>query len=109
DPRALHGYAAAGFMLRPAMQAFGVVPRAAIPGGLGVREGGPADFELAAAVDREQRGGSHGHDHAMMLESGYRLLVLPDRGYVYERDGSPALLAARDGDAARALLWAAFA
>jgi GNAT superfamily N-acetyltransferase len=109
DPRALRSYAAAGFELRPAMQAFGVVPRSAIPAGLGVREGGPADFELAAAIDREQRGASHGPDHEMLLRSGYSMLVLPDRGYVFERDGSPALLAARDDDAARALLWAALA
>ena len=109
DPRALRSYARAGFALQPAVEGFGVVRRAAIPRGLGVREGTADDLELAAAIDREQRGGSHGPDHAKLLEARFGLLVLPDRGYVFERDGSPALLAARDADAARALLWAALA
>lgn len=109
DPRALRSYVRMGFTLQPAVEGFGVVPRAALPGGLGVREGGSADLELAAAIDREQRGGSHGPDHEMLLAAGYELLVLPDRGYAFQRDGSPALLAARDAGSARALLWAALA
>ena len=109
DPRALRSYARAGFGLQPAVEGFGVVRRAAIPRELGVRDGDSGDLELAAAVDREQRGGGHGPDHGKLLEAGFGLLVLPDRGYVFERDGSPALLAARDDDAARALLWAALA
>lgn len=109
DPRALRSYARAGFALQPAVEGFGVVRRDAIPGGLGVREGESADLDLAAAVDREQRGAAHGPDHEKLLEAGFGLLVLPDRGYVFERDGSPALLAARDEDGARALLWAALA
>lgn len=109
DPRALRSYAGAGFVLQPAMQGFGVVPRAAIPRGLGVRPGELDDLELAALVDREQRGASHGPDHEALLRAGYELLVLPERGYVFQRDGSPSLLAARDHEAARALLWAALA
>lgn len=109
DPRALRSYARAGFALWPAVEGFGVVRRAAIPGRLGVRDGTADDLELAAAIDREQRGAAHGPDHVKLLEAAFGLLVLPDRGYVFERDGSPALLAARDADAARALLWAALA
>lgn len=109
DPRALRSYARAGFALWPAVEGFGVVRRAGIPGRLGVRDGTADDLELAAAIDREQRGAAHGPDHVKLLEAGFGLLVLPDRGYVFERDGSPALLAARDADAARALLWAALA
>lgn len=109
DPRALRSYARAGFALQPAVEGFGVPRRDAIPAGLGVREGRDGDLELAAAIDREQRGGSHGEDHRKLLEAGFELLVAPDRGYVFQRDGSPSLLAARDPDTARALLWATLA
>lgn len=109
DPRALRSYARAGFALQPSVEGFGVVRRDAIPGGLGVREGSGDDLDLAAAVDREVRGASHGPDHEKLLEAGFDLLVLPDRGYAFQRDGSPALLATRDEDAARALLWAVLA
>ena len=109
DPRAMRSYARAGFGLQPAVCAFGTVRRAAIPADLGVREGGTGDLELAAAVDREQRGGAHGSDLEVLLAARFELLVLPGRGYVFHRDGSPALLAARDEGSAGALLWAALA
>lgn len=105
DPRALRSYARAGFALQPAVCGFGAVRREAIPAGLGVRPGGPGDLELAGEVDRRQRGGSHGPDLEMLLAAGFDLLVLPGRGYSFHREGSPALLAAHDEDAARALLW----
>jgi GNAT superfamily N-acetyltransferase len=108
DPKAMRRYARAGFALRPTVAAAGIVDRAALPAELPVREGGQSDFELAATVDREVRGAAHGPDLAVML-GFHRLHVCDDRGYVVEREGRPVLLAARDEEAARAMLWAAFA
>jgi GNAT superfamily N-acetyltransferase len=107
DPRAMRAYARAGFALHPTVCAFGIVPRESIPGGLGVREGRDRDLDLAAAVDRSVRGSAHGEDLERLREAEGRFLVVPDRGYVIHNDGSPALLAALDEQAARALLWAA--
>jgi GNAT superfamily N-acetyltransferase len=109
DPRAMRSYAGAGFALRPAVCAFGAVRRAAIPEELGVRPGGNGDLELAAEVDRRQRGGAHGPDLEALRAAGYELLVLPGEGYAFHREGSPALLAAAGADAGRALLWAVLA
>lgn len=109
DPRAMRSYARAGFHLEPAVCAFGVVDRAAIPSGLGVRAGENGDLELAAEVDRRQRGAAHGPDLDALSDAGYELLVLPGEGYAFHREGSPALLAASDPDAGRRLLWAVLA
>ena len=102
-------YARAGFQMHPTLAAAGILDRSALPGDLPVREAGEQGFELAAEVDREIRGGAHGPDLGQMLEQGFRLHVYDGRGYVMERQGRPVLLAARDEEAARALLWAAFA
>jgi GNAT superfamily N-acetyltransferase len=109
DPRAMRSYARAGFAIQPAVCGFGSVRRAAIPDGLGVRAGGNGDLELAADVDRRQRGGAHGADLEALTAAGYELLVVPDRGYAFHREGSPALLAAVDAHAGRALLWSVLA
>jgi GNAT superfamily N-acetyltransferase len=109
DPRAMRSYARAGFAIQPAVCAFGAVRRAAIPDGLGVRAGGNGDLELAAEVDRRQRGGAHGADLEALRAAGFELLVRPGEGYAFHREGSPALLAARDLEAGRALLWAVLA
>jgi GNAT superfamily N-acetyltransferase len=109
DPKALRLYARAGFDLRPTVAAAGIVNRDAIPGGLPVHEAGEDGFELAAEVDREIRGAAHGVDMPVMLRHGFRLHVVDGRGYVVERQGRPVLLAARDEEAARALLWGALA
>ena len=109
DPKAMRRYARAGFQMHPTLAAAGILDRSALPGDLPVREAGEQGFELAAEVDREIRGGAHGPDLGQMLEQGFRLHVYDGRGYVMERQGRPVLLAARDEEAARALLWAAFA
>jgi hypothetical protein len=44
-----------------------------------------------------------------MLAAGAQLLVLESRGFAVHREGSPALLAARDDAAARDLLWSCLA
>jgi ribosomal protein S18 acetylase RimI-like enzyme len=109
DPKAMRRYARAGFELRPTVAAAGIVDRSAIPAGLPVRETGAAGLELAAEVDREIRGAAHGPDLEEMLRHPFRLHVCDDRGYVVEREGHVVLLAARDEEAAAALLWHAFA
>jgi GNAT superfamily N-acetyltransferase len=109
DPKAMRRYARAGFSLRPTVAAAGILDRSALPAGLPVHEAGEDGLELAAEVDREIRGAAHGVDITEMLRHTFRLHVVDGRGYVVERQGRPVLLAARDEDAARALLWAAFA
>ncbi|MEA2272475.1 MAG: hypothetical protein QOI98_1183 [Solirubrobacteraceae bacterium] len=109
DPKALRLYARAGFDLRPTVAAAGIVDRTALPAGLPVRAANEDDLELAAEVDREIRGAAHGADLVQMLSNRFRMHVVDGRGYVIERDGRAVLLAARDEDAARALLWGALA
>lgn len=112
DPRAFRRYALAGFTMHPQMQLHGVVDRSALPVSSGVREGGPADFDLMDSVDRRCRDAAHGVDHEV-LSSLYRLLVL-DRttgsGYAYvDPTGAPAVLAATNRRTATRLLWEALA
>lgn len=108
-PAAMRSYARAGFDLHPTLSASGPVRRDRIPADLSVRDGSEGDLELAAEVDRAVRGAAHGPDLERMLGTGCRLLVADGptgRGYVAERDGSPAVLAATEPAAARDLLWA---
>ncbi|MEU7871409.1 GNAT family N-acetyltransferase [Dactylosporangium sp. NPDC049140] len=112
DPQAMRCYQRAGFALEPALQAVGVVRRAALPAGLGARAGSAADLDLAAEVDRGVRGAAHGPDLEALLGAGARLLVLDDgreRGYVVLDAGTPRMLAATSTPAAVRLLWAALA
>jgi predicted N-acetyltransferase YhbS len=111
DPRALRLYALAGFSLRPALEAAGVPDRRALPTAQkGVREAQVGDLERLAEVSRTLRGGPHTAEleHAMRL--GDLVLCIEDRGFAVVRHGhGPWLLAARDEDAARALLQASLA
>ncbi|GIH14824.1 GNAT family N-acetyltransferase [Rugosimonospora africana] len=112
DPAAMRRYQRAGFALEPAMDATGMVRRAALPAIARVREGDATDLELVAEVDRKQRGAAHGPDLEVLLSAGARLLILDDRrqrGYGLIEDGQPAIVAAADTSAAVALLWAALA
>jgi Acetyltransferase (GNAT) family len=107
DPRALRAYANLGLALHPAVAARGR-PRPLQPPPE-VRPGTAADLPLTVDVDRTVRGAAHGDDIAALLAAGCELLVLDDRGYAVLRDGAVKLLAARDEDAAAALLRAALA
>jgi GNAT superfamily N-acetyltransferase len=112
DPQAMRCYQRVGFALEPAMQATGVVRRAALPAAGHARAGGAEDLDLAAEVDRSVRGAAHGPDLDVLLRAGARLLVLDDhqeRGYVLIDSGTPKMLAATSTTAAVALLWAALA
>ncbi len=109
DPRALRLYGLAGFSLRPTFQAEGALDRRALP--LlhpGMREAGDSDLEALAAISREVRGAPHTSELTFALSRGSRLLRLGDRGFsVTQPDHGVWLLAARDEEAARALLWSA--
>jgi hypothetical protein len=69
-----------------------------------VRPFEPRDHELAASVDRAVRGAAHGADLDALADGGCELLVLPGRGYAAHRHGSVKTIAARDDEAAAALL-----
>jgi GNAT superfamily N-acetyltransferase len=108
DPKAMRRYSRAGFALRPTVSASGIVARGAIGPLDGVRRGTEEDFAMADAVSREVRGAAHGSDLALLAAQG-GFLVLDDEGYVFHRQGSPRLLAARSDEAAATLLRAALA
>jgi GNAT superfamily N-acetyltransferase len=110
DPRAMRRYALAGFELRPCVTFAGIVDRSAIPAGLRSRPGTAAqDRELCDAVSRHVRGAAHGPDLEALEAVGCSLLVHDDGGWAAVRDGSPALVAARDEAIATDLLWNALA
>jgi GNAT superfamily N-acetyltransferase len=107
DPRALRLYALSGFSLLPTFQAEGAVDRRALPRpDSRVRDGDATDLDALAAISREVRGAAHTAELEFALGRDGRLLRLGDRGFAVARPGhSVWLLAARDDDAARALLW----
>lgn len=108
DPRAVRRYRLAGFTLYPTMLLEGPVDRALLPVVDSVRDGTPADRDLADSVDRLTRGAAHGPDHESLAAMSD--LVVVDRptgqGYAYVRPGgSVALLAATNMRTAQRLLW----
>lgn len=109
DPRALRLYALAGFSLRPAFRATGRLDRRRLPAAdPAVREADGTALEELAALSRAVRGGPHTTELAYGLDRGYRLLHHGERGFAVVMPGWAVwLLAARDSDAAQALLWSA--
>jgi GNAT superfamily N-acetyltransferase len=107
DPRALRSYARLGLHLHPALCARGRPSGIAAPAG--IRPGTLEDLPLTVDVDHAVRGAPHGDDIAALLDAGCELLILPDRGYAMVREGGVRLLAARDEEAAAALLQACLA
>lgn len=110
-PAAMRSYARAGFALRPCVALAGVLDRRGLPGGLTARPGDPVeDRDTLDHTARHVRSASYGEDVAVLIGSaGNELLVIPGRGFVAHREGSPSVLCATDEDAARDLLWSAFA
>lgn len=115
DPKALRRYHAAGFVLHPQLQLYGVPDRAALPDRAGVRTGTTRDHPWMDELDRALRGGPHGPDHAWLTEVATLLVVGTDRdhedyedheGYAYSSPDRLWLLAARSEEAARRLLAA---
>jgi len=110
DPRAMRRYARAGFELRPAVAAAGIVDRTALPPPHPeIRDATGDDLAATEPVSRAVRGATHAPDIPNAIARGDTLLVLADRGFVLHRDGGVRLLAATDEEAATALLWAALA
>ena len=110
DPRAARRYLRAGFDMHPSVTAWGPVDRRRVPATPNVRDGTAADLELAAALDRELRGGAHGADLEHLIGEGCELLVHSGRrGYVLVRRAKPVFLAAHGEVEATELLWAALA
>jgi Acetyltransferase (GNAT) domain len=110
DPRALRLYGLAGFSLRPTFESKGRLDRRALPAAdPAVREADGADLDALAAISREVRGGPHTSELCYALKHGGRLLRHGDRGFAVAMPTFAAvwLLAARDSEAARALLWRA--
>jgi ribosomal protein S18 acetylase RimI-like enzyme len=109
DPRALRLYAAAGFSLRPAMEARGRIDRRSFPAdGARVTRGSAADLERIAGISRAVRGAPHTPEIAFALGRGAELLLLGGEGFAVAETGIGVwLLAARDDRAASALLWSA--
>jgi GNAT superfamily N-acetyltransferase len=110
-PAAMRSYFRAGFALRPCVALAGIVDRDALPGELRSRPGDvDADRELLDAAARHVRGAAYGEDLRTLVQTaGCELLVCDGGGFTAHREGSPALLCAVDEDAARDLLWSAFA
>jgi len=109
DHRALRLYARAGFSLRPTFDAVGPIDRRALPRPHPeVCERGSEDLEALEAISREVRGAPHTLELELALHSGVRLLRLGDRGFALAQRGVGVwVLAARDEQAAVALLWSA--
>jgi GNAT superfamily N-acetyltransferase len=108
DPKAMRRYARAGFALVPAVAAAGIVERDRLPApDPAIRE--TTHVTLTEVASRAVRGATHARDLPNTLANGARLLVHGERGFVVHTEGSPRMLAARDEDAARALLWASLA
>lgn len=115
DPKALRRYGMADFSLHAGFEAAGVPDRAALPAGLGVREGDwDDDAELVEQLITLRRGAPYGPDLAWCRDHGVRLLVRDgatpeDRAIVMCTQTTVATLAAASVEAASRVLWAAIA
>jgi ribosomal protein S18 acetylase RimI-like enzyme len=111
DPRALRLYGRAGFSLRPALEAAGPIERSTLPReDPRVREGSADDLEALEPIAREVRGATYTPELELVLRHGGQLLRFGDRGFaVAHRRYGVWALAARDEEAATALLWSALA
>lgn len=111
DPRAMRLYARAGFALMPTLETRGSLDRRALPAADGrVREAGAGDVAALEAISLELRGGSHTPDLLLAIEQGALLLRVEDEGFAVAMPGHGVwMVAARERETARALLWHALA
>jgi hypothetical protein len=106
----MRAYASAGFSLRPAVSAAGVLNRHAIPAGLRARAGDLArDRGTCDLASRHVRGAAHGPDLEMFVAGGCKFLAIDGEGFAMHREGTPVVLAATSEEAAHDLLWSCFA
>jgi hypothetical protein len=111
DARAIRLYTMSGFAPRATFESVGKLDRRSLQRPHAeVREGDAADLEALASISREIRGAAHTHELELVLSEGAHLLRLGDRGFAVIFPGYGLwLLAARDDEAACALLWDALA
>ncbi len=108
DSRALRLYALHGFALRPTFDAFGTLQQRALPQERArVTEAHAHELGELAGVCREVRGAPYTRELRYAQSRGGRILRLGDRGVSVFEPGRVWMLAARDQEAAEALLWAA--
>ncbi|HTW12244.1 MAG TPA: GNAT family N-acetyltransferase [Solirubrobacteraceae bacterium] len=108
DPRALRIYGSSdGFRLEPAFQAAGAVDAAQIPElHPDITRVSADQLDSLGAISRAVRGASHARDLVVELDRGGAIFRLADRGFVVVGPGRGVRgLAARDEQAAQALLW----
>ena len=113
DPRALRGYARAGFALHPGYSVLGPVDRSLLPAVPGVRPGDYADDrDLVEDVVRSRRGAGLGPDLDAIRDAEVRLLVIDGpqgSGFALAAGSGVRGVAATTPAAAQSLLWAALA
>lgn len=107
DPRALRLYASAGFALEATFEAKGKVDPALLPApDPRITSVPPAQLETLAPISRAARGAGHGPDLGVALFRDASFFRLEDRGWVATMPARGVwALAARDDQAATALLW----
>ena len=110
DPRALRIYASAGFRLAPTFRVDGgPIPALLQSPDPRITEVPASELETLAPLSRGVRGAAHTRDLPIALSRGGEVLRLEDRGFVVTMPGRGIwALAARDEEAASALLWAGF-
>lgn len=111
DPRALRLYASSGFALQAAFKANGTVDPSVLPDpDPAITPVAPADLGSLEQISRAARGAAHTPDLEVALFRGSSVSRLEDRGFVVSMPGRGVwALAARDEQAATALLWHALA
>ena len=107
DHRALRLYASSGFALEATFRANGVVDPSTLPEpDRRITAVAPSEFGELAPISRAARGARHTPDLEVALFRGSSISRLEDRGFVVAMPGRGIwALAARDQEAATALLW----
>ena len=107
DPRALRLYASSGFALEATFKATGTVDPTLMPDRHpGITPVPRAELDTLGPISRAARGAAHTPDLEVALFRGSSVSRLEDRGFVVTMPGRGVwALAARDEQAATALLW----
>lgn len=107
DPRALRLYASSGFTLEATYRATGAVDPSLLPERHpGITPVARAELATLGPISQAARGAAHTPDLEVALFRGAAVSRLEDRGFVVTMPGRGIwALAARDEEAAAALLW----